>query len=47
VITLAKNSRPLVIVMKVADTNMAKNDVPIVRYSLYGRGYGVLVVDVY
>jgi len=44
---LVKNSRQLTIVQNMVDMNRVKNDVPLVRYSLNGKDYGVLVVDVY
>jgi len=43
---IVSNSRLKVIVMKVADTNKAKNDVLNVNYSLNGMVCGVLVVGV-
>jgi len=44
---IVKNTKPKAIPMKGADTNKVKNDALSVKYSLIGKDYGVLVVDVY
>jgi len=42
-----KNTWLKAIVLKVVDMNKVKNDAHNVKYSLAGKGCGVLAVDVY